>query len=76
MNLIEAAAFLGVTPRAVRLAVEAGKIAAEHPFNDGPWMFNQADLTKARFFTPRAHSTTGRAAIPTGDQSGFDFSST
>jgi hypothetical protein len=76
MNLTEAAALLGVSPRTVRLAVEAGKIAAEHPLNDGPWIFNQADLTKARSFTSGAHGATGRAAIPARDQSGFDFSST
>ena len=76
MNLTEAAAFLEVSPRTVRLAVEAGKIAAEHPLNDGPWIFNQADLTKAGFFTSGAHGTSGRGAIPTHNQSGFDFSST
>jgi DNA invertase Pin-like site-specific DNA recombinase len=76
MNLTEAAAFLGVSPRTVRLAVEAGKITAEHPFNDGPWIFNQAGLTRARLLTSGAHGNNGRAAIPTGDQSGFDFSDT
>jgi hypothetical protein len=50
--------------------------SAEHPFGNGPWIFNQADLTKARFFKSGAHGVTGRAAIPTRDQSGFDFSST
>jgi DNA invertase Pin-like site-specific DNA recombinase len=73
MNLTEAAAFLKVSPRTVRLAVEAGKIAAEHPLNDGPWIFNQADLIKACLFTSGTHGVTGRAAIPTRDQSGFDF---
>jgi DNA invertase Pin-like site-specific DNA recombinase len=76
MNLTEAAAFLGVSPRTVRLAVEAGKITAEHPFNDGPWIFNQAGLTRARLLTSGARGNNGRAAIPTGDQSGFDFSDT
>jgi DNA invertase Pin-like site-specific DNA recombinase len=73
MNLTEAAAFVGASPRTVRLAVEAGKIAAEHPFNDGPWIFHQADLTKASFFPSGAHGVTGRAAIPARDQRGFDF---
>jgi hypothetical protein len=73
MNLTEAAALLKVSPRTVRLAVEAGKIAAEHPLNDGPWIFTQADLTKACLFTSGTHGATGRAAIPTPEQSGFDF---
>ena len=44
MNLTEAAAFLHVSPRTARLAVEAGNFSAEHPLSDGPWIFNQADL--------------------------------
>jgi hypothetical protein len=43
MNLTEAAAFLAVSPRTVRLPVEAGKIPAEHPFADAPWIFNRGD---------------------------------
>jgi hypothetical protein len=76
MNLTEAAIFLGVSPRTVRLAAEAGKIAAEHPFSDGPWILNQADLAGARLLTGGAHDTIRRTAIPADDQSRFDFSST
>jgi DNA invertase Pin-like site-specific DNA recombinase len=75
MNLTEAAAFLGVSPRTVRLAVEAGKISAEHPFADGPWILNRGNLSGARFLAPGAQSAE-RPAIPACDQSGFDFSST
>jgi len=75
MNLTEAAAFLGVSPRTVRLAVEAGTIAAEHPLNEGPWILNRANLIDAHLVAYRARAT-GRIAIPRDDQAGFDFSST
>lgn len=39
MNLTKAAAFLGVSPRTLRLAVDRGEIEAEHPLPDGPWIF-------------------------------------
>ena len=41
MNPSEVAAFLGVSPRTVRLAVDGGDIAAEHPLPDGPWIFHR-----------------------------------
>ena len=44
MNLTEAAAELGVSPRTLRLAVERGDVAAEHPLPDGPWVFNRTAL--------------------------------
>lgn len=36
MNLTEAAEFLGISPRTLRLAVERGEIVAEHPLSEGP----------------------------------------
>jgi excisionase family DNA binding protein len=47
MNLTEAAAFLNVSARTLRLAVEAGEIRAEHPLSDGPWLFDRAELMSA-----------------------------
>jgi hypothetical protein len=41
LKLSEAAAALGVSPRTVRLAVERGEIAGEHPLPDGPWVINR-----------------------------------
>jgi hypothetical protein len=35
MNLTEAANSIGVSARTLRLAVERGEIAADHPLNDG-----------------------------------------
>jgi predicted site-specific integrase-resolvase len=75
MNLTEAAAFLRVSPRTARLAVEAGTLHAEHPLSDGPWIFNEADL-KAYVGTLNTGSAVGKTAVPAENQHGFDFSST
>jgi hypothetical protein len=45
MNLSEAAAGVGVSPKTLRLAAERGEIPAIHPLPIGPWMFRTADLT-------------------------------
>jgi DNA invertase Pin-like site-specific DNA recombinase len=78
MNLTEAGAFLKLSPKTVRLAVETGEIRADHPLSDGPWIFNRQELTTecARLLRERAHRGSRRPAIPSEDQSGFDFSST
>ena len=69
MNLTEAAAFLGVSFKTLRLVAESGRIAAEHPFADGPWIFSRDDL--------KVHaSRSDRTAVPAANQSGFYFSST
>jgi hypothetical protein len=39
MTLTEAAEFLSLSSRTVRLAVERGEIKGEHPLADGPWVF-------------------------------------
>jgi len=44
MNLTEAAEFLGISPRKLRLAVERGEIKADHPLTNGPWVFNRHAL--------------------------------
>jgi hypothetical protein len=44
LNLNKAAALLRVSPKTLRLAVEAGRIDAVHPLPDGPWIFNRAAL--------------------------------
>jgi len=36
----DAAALLGVNPRTLRLAIDRGDIAADHPLADGPWMLS------------------------------------
>jgi hypothetical protein len=44
MNLTAAAAFLGIGPRTLRIAVERGEIAGAHPLPDGPWVFHRGAL--------------------------------
>src|SRR6202022_4755052 len=41
MTLTEAAEFLHLSSRTVRLAVERGEIPSEHPLPDGPWVFRR-----------------------------------
>jgi DNA invertase Pin-like site-specific DNA recombinase len=44
MNLTQAARFLAISQKTLRLAVERGEIEAEHPLADGPWVFNRLNL--------------------------------
>lgn len=78
MNLTEAAAFLKVSPRTLRLAVDRGEIVAEHPLPDGPWVFHRQALETAAAcaLVHRVHQGHRHPAIPSGEQSGFCFSST
>ena len=78
MNLTEAAAFLQVSPRTVRLAIEAGEFRAEHPLHDGPWLIQRQELITeaAQRLTRRALQGGKRAAIPSNNQSTLQFSST
>jgi hypothetical protein len=56
LNLNNAARLLQVAPKTLRVAAEAGKIEALHPFPDGPWIFSRAVLSTApaRAITERA----------------------
>lgn len=44
LNLSDAARVLKIASKTLRLAAEAGEIAARHPLSDGPWIFARADL--------------------------------
>ena len=44
LNLTEAAAFLGLSSRTIRLAAERNNIPGLHPLPDGPWVFSRSDL--------------------------------
>ncbi|NGO56278.1 recombinase family protein, partial [Mesorhizobium camelthorni] len=46
LNLNKAARLLGITPKTLRLAAEAGKIEGLHPLPDGPWIFRRSELGK------------------------------
>ena len=78
MNLTEAAAELGVSPRTLRLAAERGDVAAEHPLPEGPWVFNRTALRDdgAVALAARARRRSGSPAIPDSLQNTLDFSTT
>jgi DNA invertase Pin-like site-specific DNA recombinase len=78
MNLTEAAAFLQVSARTVRLAIDAGELQAEHPLTDGPWLVNRQELMSenAQRLKLRAHRGGRRPAIPSENQNDLQFSST
>src|SRR5260221_12166008 len=44
LNLNKAAGLLGIAPKTLRLAAEAGEIEASHPLSDGPWIFSRSTL--------------------------------
>jgi Recombinase zinc beta ribbon domain len=78
MNLTEAAAFLKLSPRTLRLAVDRGEIVAEHPLPDGPWVFHRQALetAAARALVHRVRQGHRHPAIPSEQQSRLHFSST
>ena len=78
MNLSEAAKFLGVSSRTLRLAVEQGDIPGEHPLTDGPWIFDRRDLESdaATRVVARVRRHQRTPAVPTSEQETFDFSGT
>jgi len=49
MNLTEAATYLGVSSKTIRRAAERDEVKAMRPLNDGPWVFNRADLDDPTF---------------------------
>jgi DNA invertase Pin-like site-specific DNA recombinase len=65
LNLSNAARLLKIAPKTLRLAAEAGEIAAIHPLSEGAWIFARADLS-----APTAQAITERASqnqkYPTG----------
>jgi hypothetical protein len=76
MTLNEAADYVGVAARTLRLAVEAGKVSGSHPLPDGPWVFKRSDLDtdQARSVRDRAHARSHRgAAVPNSGQQKFEF---
>jgi DNA invertase Pin-like site-specific DNA recombinase len=74
LNLTEAADFVGVSARTLRLAVERGELAAEHPLADGPWIFNRDVLqtNAAAELATRARVRKRMSAIPEDQESLFD----
>jgi hypothetical protein len=46
LNLNKAAGLLGIAPKTLRLAAEAGEIEGGHPLPDGPWIFSRSTLSE------------------------------
>jgi hypothetical protein len=78
LNLNEAAALLRISPKTLRLAVEAGRIEAVHPLPDGPWIFSRAVLSgpAALDLVNQARRTPNHPAGPPPDQEALPFSTT
>jgi hypothetical protein len=77
LNLTEAAAILGLSPKTLRLAVERGEITAEHPLSEGPWIFHGSALgtDAARALVQRVQQG-NTPALPLDRQGAFAFSRT
>lgn len=56
LNLGGAAKLLGVMPKTLRLAAEAGEIEGTHPLPEGPWIFSRSKLA-----SPEARQILDRA---------------
>jgi hypothetical protein len=78
LTLSEAAAFLGIAPGTLRLAVAAGEVNGEHPLPDGPWVFRRHDLEtqSAQALVQRVRRRTTTPAKARRDQGTFDFFAT
>ena len=78
MNLTEASALIGVSPKTLRLAVERDEIAAEHPLSLGPWIFNRDSLNTSAVaeFVARTRARRAHPTIPTTQQGSLDLSTT
>lgn len=75
MNLSQAADFLGISSRTLRLAIERGEIQGEHPLEDGPWLLNRENLGTevAKAVVKRVRTRSPKAAVPSPDQKTLEF---
>jgi len=78
MNLTDAATFLDVSPRTLRLAIDRGAIPADHPFGDGPWVISRDLLggESAQALKQRVSQGARRPAVPDCQQEESLFSTT
>ncbi len=77
LNLTRSSALLGIAPKTLRLAAEAGEIDAIHPLPDGPWLFRRADLEapQAQKLVKRTRKRRNHPTGPSPDQQNL-FTST
>jgi len=78
LNLTDAAALLGVSPRTLRLAIDRSEIPADHPLADGPWVISRDVLQgeSAQALKRRVARETRRPAVPDSEQEQSLFSTT
>jgi DNA invertase Pin-like site-specific DNA recombinase len=65
INLTDAAAYLDISSRTLRLAIDRGEIQADHPFADGPWVISRDALESkaAQTLKQRAHLRPRKPAV-------------
>lgn len=78
VNLTDAAAYLNISSRTLRLAIDRGEIQAEHPFADGPWVISRdtLDSKPAQTLKRRAHVRPRKPAVLVSETHFNLFSST
>jgi DNA invertase Pin-like site-specific DNA recombinase len=78
INLTDAAAYLDISPRTLRLAIDRGDIPADHPFADGPWVISRDILGSetAQNLKRRAHVRPCKPAVPLSEKHLSLFSNT
>ena len=78
LNLNKAARLLGVAPKTLRHAAEAGHIEGVHPLPDGPWIFSRSELAQpeARQLVHRARQNSKHPAGSHPDQQNLFASTT
>ena len=78
LNLNKAARLLGVAPKTLRRAAEAGQIEGVHPLPDGPWIFSRSELAQpeARQLVHRARQNPKHPAGSHPDQQNLFASTT
>jgi hypothetical protein len=77
-NLTQAAAFLGVSGRTLRLSAERGEVRALHPLPKSPWIFKRDDLQQpqANELVRRAKYHQRRPIEPDPRQQSLSYSTT
>jgi DNA invertase Pin-like site-specific DNA recombinase len=76
LTLSEAAQYLGISPRTLRVEVERGGLPGDHPLRNGPWIFQRQSLETegVKGFVRRVQGHRNRGAVPGAEQRTFDFS--
>jgi hypothetical protein len=78
INLTDAADYLSISPRTLRLAIDRGEIPADHPFAEGPWVIRRdsLDTKSAENLKRQAHGRSRKPAVLYSEEHLNLFSST